>query len=86
MPDHVDACLPTAPGEVVNAEGCPIADLCPCERDWKSHGAYVACMVGTAVRFQRAGMISRAERRSIVAEAARSQCGVKPKPKKHGHR
>jgi hypothetical protein len=33
--DSADACVPTAPGVVVDGDGCSIADLCPCEGGWR---------------------------------------------------
>jgi hypothetical protein len=49
--DSADRCLPTAPGQVVDAEGCSIADLVPCDNPWRNHGAYVSAVAGTAEAF-----------------------------------
>jgi hypothetical protein len=60
---------------VVNAQGCAIADLCPCGNPWKNHGAYVACVTRTAETFVAAGVITSAEKDALVAQAAHSACG-----------
>lgn len=75
--DAVDACLPTPLGEVVNGGGCSIAELCPCENDWKNHGAYVRCVAHTSEDFVDAGLISETEKGTIVSTAGQSECGHK---------
>jgi hypothetical protein len=79
VPDNVDACVPTAPGAVVNAEGCAIAQICPCEGPWKNHLAYVACVARTANDFREDGLIRLREMLRIVVEAGKSRCGAKPR-------
>jgi hypothetical protein len=61
--------------EVVNADGCSIAQLCLCEYTWKRHGAYVRCVVRTTGVFRRSELISRAERHDIIRGAASGSCG-----------
>lgn len=73
--DDTDLCVPTAPGEVVDGDGCSIADLCPCGTDWRNHGAYVRCVAQTSEEFLALGLITEAEQDAIVAEAGESQCG-----------
>jgi len=75
--DAEDACLSTPIGEAVDEEGCAISQLCPCDNDWKNHGKYVSCVAKTSKSFVRLGLISKAERREIVSDAARSFCGHK---------
>jgi hypothetical protein len=64
--DAVDACLPSPNGAVVNADGCAIAELCPCEHPqggdkWENHRVlylmYGPCLRGLPVRWsdQRSG-------------------------------
>lgn len=72
--DGEDACE-TAPGQIVDATGCSIADLCPCDAPWKNHGAYVACVAHATTDFQRAELIDEAQRGATVSEAAESSCG-----------
>jgi hypothetical protein len=75
--DTADLCPGTLPGAPVNAQGCSIAQLCPCDAAWKNHGAYVAAVVHTAKEFVAAGIITEAERDAVIAQAARSSCGTK---------
>ncbi|MCI5223071.1 MAG: hypothetical protein D3924_10445, partial [Candidatus Electrothrix sp. AR4] len=77
-----DACGFTSLELIVNPDdGCSLDQLCPCDgprginRSWRGHGKYVVCVVRSARSFVRAGLISRAERRSVVFEAAQSECG-----------
>ena len=78
--DAADACVPTTQGEVVNASGCSIADLNPCDNPsgWKNHGAYVSSVARTAREFADLGLISEAEKNEIMATAGQSQCGSRP--------
>lgn len=77
VPDEFDVCPRTPAGELVNAEGCTIAALCPCESSWNSHGAYVSCVARTAETFVAAGLITEAQKDAIVSDAAQSDCGSK---------
>ena len=71
----VDECQATTPGGVVGANGCSIADTCPCENSWRNHGAYVKCVAQTSNSFLAAGLITSAQKDAIVSAAARSVCG-----------
>jgi len=55
--DSVDACLValgTTPATgVVDASGCSVVDFCPCDNNWKNHGAYVSCVAHTTNTFVR---------------------------------
>lgn len=80
--DADDACVPTPLGEVVNADGCSISELCPCAYPdgadrWKNHGAYVRCVAHTSEDFVSAGLITEIEKDAIVSEAGGSSCGHK---------
>ena len=83
--DDVDLCPGTPSGEVVNADGCSIAQLCPYadpSDPWKNHGKYVSSVVKTAKSFMREGLISKREIK--LSEAAKSDCGkTKHEEKKH---
>ena len=70
--DGSDLCLGTAPGFVVDATGCSIDNLCPCEATWKSHGAYVACVASQARRFEELGLIDDVG--AVVSPRAQSAC------------
>jgi hypothetical protein len=75
--DDNDQCRSTAAGATVNANGCSIADRCPCANDWKNHGAYVSCVAQTAEEFVAAGLLTTAQKDAVVAAAAQSNCGSK---------
>ena len=62
---------------MVNASGCSIDQLCPCEHQWRNHGRYVSCVVDAAEDFAAAGLITEEEEDAIVSEAAQSSCGDK---------
>jgi len=82
VPDAFDNCPDTGAGEVVDASGCSIAQLVPCDGPltggkWKNHGEYVSATAHVATDFLEQGLITHAERAAIVAEAAQSNCGKK---------
>ncbi len=66
-----------ARGQVVNAEGCAIAQICPCEGPWQNRVAYVACVARTGNDFRKDGLISARELVRIVLEAGKSRCGAR---------
>ena len=70
-----DLCPDTNPGAVVDGDGCAISDYCPCEPDWRNHGAYVRCVSHKAKTFARNDLISKREKGRITSRAARSTCG-----------
>jgi hypothetical protein len=73
--DGTDECPDTPAGSIVNANGCSIADLCPCESTWKNHGAYVSCVARQANEFASRSLISETDKSSLVTQAAESTCG-----------
>jgi hypothetical protein len=73
--DTHDLCPNTPRGEVVNADGCAIAQLCPCEGPWMNHNAYVRCVGDNAFAFLTAGLITEARQSEIVQTARDSNCG-----------
>ncbi|MGI9294501.1 MAG: thrombospondin type 3 repeat-containing protein [Pseudomonadales bacterium] len=82
--DAEDACPLSPTGEVVNASGCAVADLCPCThsdsgKKWKNHGAYVKCVAHTTNDFVEAGLLTQAEKDAIQSAAGASSCGKKNK-------
>lgn len=72
-----DNCLGTALGAIVNADGCSIAQLCPCDNEWRNHGAYVRCTAQTANEFLAAALVTVEEKDEAVAAAAESACGAR---------
>ncbi len=75
VPDFLDRCPNTPAGSVVDADGCGISQLAPCDRRWRNHGEYVNAVERVASHFFREGLITRAEMRSLVKQAAESDCG-----------
>ncbi len=75
--DDEDICPDTTTGAVVDEAGCAIAQLCPCDDDWKNHGKYVSCVARTSEDFVEAGLITEEEKDASVSEAGQSSCGKK---------
>ena len=75
--DADDECLFTFPRDIVDYSGCSIADLCPCENQWKNHGTFVKCVAQSSKEFFSEGLITKAQRKAIVSNAAKSDCGFK---------
>ena len=75
VPDEHDACPNTPFGAVVNARGCSIAQLCPCDGLWSNHAEYVRCVVQHAWEFCRQGLITPDQRQQIEHDAVMSDCG-----------
>lgn len=73
--DGADRCPGTAAGETVDVDGCSVADLCPCENEWKNHGAYVRCVAHTSESFVADGLLTEEEKDAIVSAGAQSACG-----------
>jgi hypothetical protein len=59
VPDYLDQCPDTEPGMLVDANGCGIAQLCPCDRHWKNRGEYTRCAIKAIQRFVKAGLLTR---------------------------
>lgn len=77
-----DQCAATPAGEIVDsANGCSIAQLCPCDgprgttNSWKNHGKYVSCVAHAASDFLDQGLITDTEKDAIVSAAGQSDCG-----------
>ncbi len=80
VPDAIDQCPDTPPGAIVDAHGCSIAQLVPCEGPfsggtWRSHGQYVRAVLQTATDFLKSNLITRRQWAQIVTRAAHSKCG-----------
>ena len=72
--DANDKCPDTASGDAVDASGCSVAQLCPCNK--KGHSAYVQCVNKKAKEFYQAGLVSKKEYYSAVKKASFSRCGL----------
>jgi beta-lactam-binding protein with PASTA domain len=75
--DTLDSCPLTPLESIVDAAGCSISQLCPCEYDWRNHGQYVRCYAGAAEDFVSYGLITELEKDYLVALAGESSCGDK---------
>jgi hypothetical protein len=75
--DADDKCPKTAPGDVVNSIGCSIAQICPCDSNWKNHGKYTQCLQSASGKFLAAKLITKKEREKVMISATKSQCGRK---------
>jgi parallel beta-helix repeat protein len=79
--DTLDFCPGTAMGANVDQNGCSgeqLVDLdCLCDNAWKNHGKYVSCVAHAAEDQLAAGLITQAEKDTIVSARAKSGCGKK---------
>jgi len=84
IPDSLDLCPGTPAAASVDANGCSIEQIAPCNGPasggtWKNHGEYVSAVAQAAEAFLAQGLIGADEAEEIVAQAAQSQCGSKAK-------
>src|SRR6266516_6211432 len=82
VPDSLDTCPNTPPCSVVDADGCSIDQLAPCEGPasggtWKNHGQYVSAVAQAASEFLAQGVLNQSQADAIVAAAGQSPCGSK---------
>ncbi len=75
IPNQDDLCPDTPPGAVVDATGCSIQELVPCDAPWTSHEEYVQAVTEMAATFLNEGRINSADKDSIVQQAQMSNCG-----------
>jgi hypothetical protein len=75
--DSLDLCPGTPAGALVDANGCSLDQIAPCDGPWKNHGQYVSTVVHAVREFLAEGLISVEEANEIVVEAAQSDCGKK---------
>jgi hypothetical protein len=75
--DSGDRCQLTPPDSVVDAEGCAIAQLCPCDGTWRTHGQFTSCTAKAADRFLAGGLISQQTKDAIMSAAGKADCGKK---------
>ena len=68
VPDDEDQCLGSAPGEVVDGNGCTMVQLC--DGPFANHGLCVSCIAHVSQDFWQAGLITRDERQDIRTDAA----------------
>jgi hypothetical protein len=79
--DSLDLCPGTAAEAIVDASGCSIEQLAPCNGPssggvWKNHGQYVSAVAQVVEAFLAQDLISQELAEEIVAQAAESDCGT----------
>jgi hypothetical protein len=82
VPDTLDTCPNTPPCTVVDANGCSLDQLAPCDGPasggtWKGHGEYVSAVARAAEQFLAQGLISESQKDELMSAAAQSPCGSK---------
>jgi len=80
VPNGRDGCPETPPGVPVDATGCSIAELVPCNGPWKDHKEYVKAFRETAMRFWKEGRITVTQRNELTKRAEKSDCHPPPPP------
>ena len=65
------ACVEDATGPQPEA----VDTACPCTKEWRNHGEYVACVVKAVDALRKAGKLTDSEGGAIVAAAAQKGCG-----------
>lgn len=81
IPDNHDQCPNTRAGDIVNASGCSIDQLVPCDGPWRNHGQYVSRMAKVCAEFRKAGLISHKQCLRTFLNAVKSDCGKRPAKK-----
>jgi len=82
VPDSLDNCPNTPLCSVVDANGCSIDQLAPCEGPasggaWRNHGQYVSAVARAASEFLAQGLISLEQKDALLTAAGQSPCGSK---------
>jgi len=84
--DGADVCASTPAGARVDpANGCSVAQLCPCAGPrgstlaWKNHGRYVECVEKSLNTLKKKGLISHKAEENLENAAEQSDCGKKTK-------
>ena len=73
--DSYDLCPDTPTGSLVNADGCSIDQLAPCDGLWRNHGDFVVHFQRVTAEFQATGLITTAQARELNQACAQSDCG-----------
>ena len=81
VPDDRDECPGTMTGAVVDAHGCSIEQLAPCNGPrgggtWRNHGEYLQAVASAVRDFLGQGLIDGQKARNIFTAAAQSNCGI----------
>lgn len=67
-----DACPDTAPGAVVDARGCSVAQTCACDA-FRNHGQRMACVTRAVEDLVQLGALDERERGRTVAASAKDR-------------
>ncbi len=78
VPDSADACPQTPFGDIVDAQGCGLAQACPCDGAWPNRDTYQACVESTTANFLGLGLISAEQRQQRIAAAMMADCPPTP--------
>jgi len=81
--DVDDVCLGTAAGDAVLESGCSVTQVCPCDGDWKNHGAYEKCVSITLRDLRKEGLISGQQARDLREASTDNQCGRTGRGRSH---
>jgi sugar lactone lactonase YvrE len=77
--DAFDLCPDSGAGTPTDADGCSLAQLCPCagrgDEAWRNRGHYLVCVIRGALRIGRHNQLAPAELRGLLPAAAKSACG-----------
>ena len=75
VPDAIDRCPGTPPGDFVDATGCSV---CPCDgvggTRWQSRASYLTCVRAEARRRVGRGFLARRAERGAIVAAVKSSC------------
>jgi len=82
VPDSSDDCPNTPPCSLVNASGCSIDQLAPCDGPasggaWRNHGQYVSAVARAVNEFLAQGVIDQTQADAMLSAAGQSPCGSK---------
>jgi hypothetical protein len=77
--DPDDQCPDTPAGAIVDAAGCSIEQLVPCNGPWRNHGHFLRALREVTSEFVAAGLLTRGQQHTILQAGARSDCGKPPR-------
>ena len=80
VPDDEDECPDTPPRATINASGCSLDQLVPCEGPasggvWRNQGEYVAARLRVIQQFRKEGLLNQRQAQALFLEAIQSNCG-----------
>ena len=77
VPDNLDQCPDTPPGDLVDANGC---SFCPCDQqadgsDWTNHTQYVLCLSTASRNLTHEHKMTSRGRKALLKVARAASCG-----------